>query len=171
MGSIIDTAYKYMGVPYVWGGTTPKGFDCSGFTQYVFKQHGISIPRVTQSQVLIGSAVSKSNLKKNDLVFFDTYTKNGHVGIYIGAGNFIHASSSSGVTVGNINSSYWKKKYSTARRITTEGLNNENSENKGNDANQIFQTISNFIAKGFILIVLVAFLIFAVYKIYMEGVV
>jgi hypothetical protein len=169
MATIIDTAYKYMGVPYVWGGTTPKGFDCSGFTQYVFKQHGISIPRVTQSQVLTGRPVSKSNLKKNDLVFFNTYTTNGHVGIYIGAGNFIHASSSSGVTIGNLSSSYWKKKYSTARRITTN--ENVNNENNGNNANQIFQTISNFIAKGFILIVLVAFLIFAVYKIYMEGVV
>ncbi len=116
--AIITTAKSYIGVPYVWGGTTPTGFDCSGFTQFVLNKHGVSIPRVTADQYSAGTAVSKSNLKVGDLVFFTTYKPGpSHVGFYLGSGKFIHASSSKGVTISDINSSYYSSKYIGARRV------------------------------------------------------
>ena len=75
-----------MGVPYVWGGTTPRGFDCSGFVQYVYAQRGIYLPRTTYEQVNVGRRVSRSQLRPGDLCHFP-----GHVGIYIGDGMMIHA--------------------------------------------------------------------------------
>lgn len=85
--SLLNYAYQFQGVPYVWGGTSPRGFDCSGFTQYVFSHFGISIGRDTYAQLGAGRRVSQSELQPGDLVFPHT----GHVGIYIGNGNFIHA--------------------------------------------------------------------------------
>lgn len=116
---IIATAKKYIGVPYVWGGESPSGFDCSGFVQYVFKVHGISLNRTTETQYKHGSYVSKSNLKPGDLVFFQNTYRAGisHVGIYIGNGQFIHASSSKGVTISNLSSSYYTSHYYGARRV------------------------------------------------------
>ncbi len=115
---IIATAKKYIGVPYVWGGTTPAGFDCSGFVQYVFRQHGITLPRTSAQQYTAGKSVSKSNLKPGDLVFFATnYTKVNHLGIYIGNGQFIHASSSKGVIISSLSNSYWSPRYYGARRV------------------------------------------------------
>lgn len=116
---IVATAKKYIGVPYVWGGETPKGFDCSGYVQYVFKAHGISLNRTCETQYKHGSFVSKSTLKPGDLVFFQNTYKAGisHVGIYIGNGQFIHASSSKGVTISNLSSSYYASHYYGARRI------------------------------------------------------
>ena len=116
--NIIATAKKYMGVPYVWGGTTPAGFDCSGFVQYVYRQHGITLPRTSAQQYTAGKSVKKSELKPGDLVFFATdYTKVNHLGIYIGNGQFIHASSSKGVTVSSMSNSYWMPRYYGARRV------------------------------------------------------
>lgn len=117
--TIVNNAFKYMGVPYVFGGTTPNGFDCSGFTQYVYKQSGISISRTTIDQYNQGTSVSKSNLIKGDLVFFkDTYrTGVSHVGIYIGDNKFIHASSSNGVTITSLNSDYYVQHWLGAKRI------------------------------------------------------
>lgn len=116
---IIATAKKYIGVPYVWGGESPSGFDCSGFVQYVFKQHGISLNRTCETQYKHGTYVSKSNLKPGDLVFFQNTYKAGisHIGIYIGNGQFIHASSSKGVVISNLSSSYYVSHYYGARRI------------------------------------------------------
>lgn len=116
---IIATAKKYIGVPYLWGGESPSGFDCSGFVQYVFKAHGISLNRTCETQYKHGKYVSKSNLKPGDLVFFQNTYKAGisHVGIYIGDGKFIHASSSKGVTISNLSSSYYTSHYYGARRI------------------------------------------------------
>lgn len=116
---IINTAKKYIGVPYVWGGSTPTGFDCSGLVQYVFKQHGISLPRTTDRQVATGTYVSKSNLRPGDLVFLQNTYRQGvsHVGIYIGEGQMIHASSSKGVVISNLSSSYYTKHYHSARRV------------------------------------------------------
>ena len=116
---IITTAKRYIGVPYVWGGSTPGGFDCSGFTQYVFKQHGISIPRTTTEQYKIGQYVSKSKLKPGDLVFLQNTYREGisHVGIYVGDGKIIHASSSKGVVISDLSTSYYVNHYYGARRI------------------------------------------------------
>ncbi len=85
--SLINYAYKFLGVKYVWGGTTPNGFDCSGFTQYVFRHFGYNIGRTTYNQINAGRAVSRANMQPGDLVF----THAGHVGIYIGNNQFIHA--------------------------------------------------------------------------------
>lgn len=116
--AVIATAKNYMGVPYVWGGESPSGFDCSGFTQYVLKKNGVSIPRVTSDQYGAGVAVSKSNLKVGDLVFFTTYKAGpSHVGFYMGNGKFIHASSSKGVTISSMDSSYYSSRYIGARRV------------------------------------------------------
>lgn len=117
--AIIATAKQYIGVPYLWAGSSPSGFDCSGFVQYVFKAHGISLNRTAATQYKHGSYVSKSNLQAGDLVFFQNTYKAGisHVGIYIGDGKFIHASSSKGVVISNLSSSYYVSHYYGARRI------------------------------------------------------
>ena len=115
---IIATAKKYIGVPYLWGGTTPSGFDCSGFLQYVFRQNGINLLRTSKQQYTMGVWVSKANLQKGDLVFFQTGSNGiSHVGMYIGNGQFIHASSSKGVTITDLSNSYWAARYHGARRV------------------------------------------------------
>jgi peptidoglycan endopeptidase LytE len=117
---ILATAKAYMGVPYVFGGTTPNGFDCSGYTQYVFAKNGISLPRVSRDQYRVGQAVSTSSLKAGDLVFFSLNQPGvvGHVGIYIGGGEFISATSSSGVSIAKINDPYyWGPRYIGAKRV------------------------------------------------------
>lgn len=116
---IISAAMQYIGVPYVFGGTSPiYGFDCSGYVQYVFAQAGISLPRTADVQYEVGTPVSISELIPGDAVFFTTYTYGAsHVGIYVGDGNFIHASSSRGVTISSLSSSYYSTHYIGARRM------------------------------------------------------
>lgn len=115
---IISYAARFMGTPYVWGASGPGAFDCSGFTAYVYSSFGVSLPHYTGSQFALGSSVSRANLSAGDLVFFNTYGAVSHVGIYIGGGQFIHASSgSSKVTVSNLNESYYSSRYAGARRI------------------------------------------------------
>lgn len=87
--SIVNIAFKYLGTPYVWGGTSPSGFDCSGFVQYVYREAGIGLSRTTYSQITEGYPVSEA--KPGDLVFFGSYSAPYHVGIYIGNGQYIHA--------------------------------------------------------------------------------
>ena len=118
VSDLTATASKYIGVPYVYGGTTARGLDCSGFTQLVFKQLGYSINRTAAAQYKQGTAVSKANLQAGDLVFFNTLGGGvSHVGISLGGSKFIHAGSSTGVTTADIDSSYWAKKYVGAKRI------------------------------------------------------
>ena len=94
---LLETAKEYLGVPYIWAANGPSAFDCSGYTKYVFKQNGITIPRYSGHQANVGTKVSYDELQKGDLVFFDTakgfHRKVNHVGIYIGDNKFIHASS------------------------------------------------------------------------------
>ncbi|WP_426350454.1 NlpC/P60 family protein [Alloiococcus sp. CFN-8] len=84
---VVEYAKKFLGIPYVWGGTTPNGFDCSGYVQYVYKNFGINVPRTTYDQVNAGSAVAQSDLKPGDIVF----TSADHVGIYVGDNQIIHS--------------------------------------------------------------------------------
>ncbi|AFM00842.1 MULTISPECIES: C40 family peptidase [Desulfitobacterium] len=114
---IVSNAQRLIGIPYVFGGTTPNGFDCSGFTQYVFEGSEIDLPRTSYSQYEIGTAVKKDELQIGDLVFFSTYDSGAsHVGIYIGGGSFIHASST-GIKTTGLSDSYYAGRYLGARRV------------------------------------------------------
>lgn len=116
--SIVATAKTCLGVPYQWGGESMSGFDCSGLIQYVFKKNGISLGRTCKKQYAAGSPISKSELQPGDLVFFqNTYTRGlSHAGIYIGDGEFIHASSD-GVMTSKLSNSYWSSHYYGACRV------------------------------------------------------
>ena len=115
---IIRTGYSVIGTPYVFGGTTPYGFDCSGFVKYCYAAAGISLPRMADSQYYYGRHVPMSNLREGDLIFFTTYEPGAsHVGIYIGGGQFIHAGCSTGVTVSSAFTGYWGARYFGACRI------------------------------------------------------
>ncbi len=115
---VVQTSMQYMGVPYVFGGTSPSGFDCSGYVRYVFAQAGISLPRMADEQYYSTTPISTAELRAGDLVFFSTYTYGpSHVGIYLGDGQFIHASSSYGVSIASLSGSYWTATYIGARRV------------------------------------------------------
>lgn len=115
---VTEEAKKYLGVPYVFGGSTPKGFDCSGFIQYVFNKKGISLPRTADAQYTAGPKVSISALRPGDLVFFTTYEPGAsHSGLYLGDGYFISATSSRGVAVDSLNNGYWHDRYLGANRV------------------------------------------------------
>ncbi|WP_303816594.1 NlpC/P60 family protein [Selenomonas ruminantium] len=115
---IIDLAQQFLGVPYVWGGSSPNGFDCSGFVQYVFAQKGIHLPRTADIQATAGRPVSKSELMPGDLVFFaGDYVNISHVGIYVGNGQMIHASSSHGIAYDSLSRDYRVAHYAGACRV------------------------------------------------------
>lgn len=117
---VVDYAKQFIGSRYVYGGTTPNGFDCSGFAQYVYKHFGYSINRVASDQASNGISVNKSDLVPGDLVFFHSSGSRyiSHVGIYIGNGSFIHASTpATGVRYDSLNAGYYANNYVTARRI------------------------------------------------------
>jgi len=115
---VISDSMNYIGVPYVFGGTSPSGFDCSGYVRYVFANAGIYLPRTADAQYEVGMPVSQDELIPGDLVFFSTYDYGAsHVGIYLGDGAFINASSSRGVAVDSLYSGYWGSCYIGARRI------------------------------------------------------
>lgn len=110
---------RYMGVPYVYGGATPQGMDCSGYTMVVFKNSvGKPLPRSSEEQSKVGRSVRFEDLKFGDLIFFNTTDQPAsHVGIYLGDDLFAHASVSLGVTISSLQSSYFKKRYEGARRL------------------------------------------------------
>jgi peptidoglycan DL-endopeptidase CwlO len=119
---VADIAKQYIGVPYKWGGTSPSGFDCSGFILYVYNKVGVKLPHGSASQYQQGTSVSKSNLQPGDLVFFKNTYKAGisHTGIYIGNNKFISAAND-GVQIDSINDPYyWGAKYAGAKRIIEE---------------------------------------------------
>jgi cell wall-associated NlpC family hydrolase len=113
-GGVVGIAMQYLGVPYVWGGSTPRGFDCSGLVSYVFAQIGVSVPHSSYSQFGMGTAVSISDLQPGDLVFFAGAS---HVGIYIGGGQFIHAPHTGDVVKISSLSGYYSSNFAGARRI------------------------------------------------------
>jgi len=126
---VLQTAKKFLGVKYVWAANGPSAFDCSGFTKYVFKKNGISLPRYSGHQANIGKKIKFSELQKGDLVFFDTtkkFTKKvNHVGIFIGDNKFIHASSGGHkVMITSFEKKkFYKNKFLYARRIINNSQN------------------------------------------------
>jgi len=114
--SVVKSVY---GTPYKYGGVTTNGFDCSGFTRYVFKKMGVDLARVSTAQYKQGTPVAKSQLKAGDLVFFNTLGKGkvSHVGVYLGDGKFAHASSSKGIRTDKLSNTYYKTRYVGAKRI------------------------------------------------------
>ena len=113
-GGVVGIAMRYLGTPYVWGGASPSGFDCSGLVVYVFAQIGMSLPHSTYALYGMGTAVSQSDLQPGDLVFFSGL---GHMGIYVGGGNFIHAPHTGDVVKISSISGYYASSYVGARRL------------------------------------------------------
>jgi len=114
-GGVVGIAMQYLGVPYRWGGADPSGFDCSGFSMYVYAKVGVSLPHHAASQYGMGSPVSKDQLEPGDLVFFNGL---GHMGIYIGGGQFVHAPHSGDVVkVSSLSDSWYAQTWVGARRI------------------------------------------------------
>lgn len=120
--SIISSSLRFLGAPYRYGGTTARGFDCSGFVGHVFGILDIKLPRSSREQAKIGTHVEKNALVPADLVFFKTggSSKINHVGIYVGDNRFIHASTSRGIVITSLNEKYYLKAYYGARRVLGE---------------------------------------------------
>lgn len=117
--TLARSALRFLGTPYVFGGTSSAGFDCSGFVQHVYAMAGISLPRTADAQYDAGKP-AVGGPRVGDLVFFETYTDGvSHVGVYLGKGEFVHASSSHGVMVSNLSDSYWHARYVGAKRLIT----------------------------------------------------
>jgi len=121
LSNIEKTAKSLLGTDYQYGANGPYQYDCSSFTKHVFAKQGINIPRVSRDQAQRGQYIQAQQLQKGDLVFFDSKksTKVSHVGIYLGRGDFIHASSAQDkVTISNLNSNYYSKHFKWGRRVT-----------------------------------------------------
>ncbi|MGO4890247.1 S-layer homology domain-containing protein [Anaerobacillus sp. MEB173] len=125
--NLVASARAQLGVPYLWGGTTTSGFDCSGFLRYIYRENGITLPRTASEQFQVGTSVTKSDLQVGDLVFFETYKPGpSHSGMYIGNNQFISAKSSRGVAIASINDPYyWGSRYIGAKRVINEEAANQ----------------------------------------------
>jgi cell wall-associated NlpC family hydrolase len=117
-------AERYLGVTYVFGGTTPSGLDCSGLVYLVYQELGVQLPRTSRLQYQVGQVVEREDLREGDLVFFNTTGQGvSHVGIYLEDGDFINAASNPGkVMISNLSESYWDKRYLGARRVITSPI-------------------------------------------------
>jgi cell wall-associated NlpC family hydrolase len=112
---IVTTALKYVGAPYARGGSSPAGFDCSGFVMFVYRRHGIALPHNAEAQYRMGAAVQRDRLQPGDIVFFDRL---GHSGIYIGDARFVHATKPGDVVkVSRIDESWYRRRWVGARRM------------------------------------------------------
>lgn len=119
---ILEHYDQWEGVRYKFGGNSRQGIDCSAYMQRVFQdEFAVSLPRSTSEQMKLGARVAKSQLHTGDLVFFRTSSHQRHVGVYIGDGEFVHASTSQGVTVSSLDNQYWGARYELARRINSRG--------------------------------------------------
>ncbi|WP_138496373.1 C40 family peptidase [Paenibacillus pinistramenti] len=133
LDKVVDGA---LGTAYKSGGTTTNGFDCSGFTRYVYAKLGITLPHQSGAQYKMGTAVQKGELIPGDLVFFNTTGKGvSHVGIYVGDGKFAHASSSKGVTISKLSESYYVNRYVGAKRIMSNDVYEAVADNSADDDN------------------------------------
>ena len=119
---VIYTALGFLGIPYRNGGTDPAGFDCSGFVQYVFAQHGLALPREVKDQYRFGHEIEMQDARPGDLIFFETVSRGAsHVGMIVGDGRFVHAPSSRGVVrVEAYVANYWSNRIVGARRVVSE---------------------------------------------------
>ena len=112
---IVSTALRYLGTPYARGGSSPAGFDCSGFVMFVYGRHGIALPHSAEAQYRLGTAVARDKLQPGDIVFFDRL---GHSGIFIGEAHFVHATKPGDVVkISRIDESWYRRRWVGARRI------------------------------------------------------
>lgn len=111
VNAAINAGYQHLGVPYRTAGKTPKGFDCSGFVSWAYGQAGQSIPSHTEGLRHVGTKVSYSEAQPGDLIFFDTYKRDGHVAIYLGGGQFLGSQNSTGLAVASVSNTYWSKAF------------------------------------------------------------
>jgi len=119
--NIENIAKSLLGTDYQYGANGPYQYDCSSFTKFVFSRQGINLPRISRDQATVGEFIKEAQLQKGDLIFFDSKksSKVSHVGIYLGSGEFIHASSSKDkVVISNLNSNYYSKHFKWGRRVT-----------------------------------------------------
>lgn len=119
-GDIVTVAKHYLGTPYRYGGSTPDGFDCSGYILFLFQKFGKDLPRTADQQATVGKQVNMGDLKPGDIIFFATTDEPtiSHTGLYIGNWLFIHASSSAKkVIISNLSEPYWQKSFRGARQI------------------------------------------------------
>lgn len=115
---LVNQSYQKIGIPYRYGGSTPNAFDCSGLTQYVYREAGINIPRTTERQLSASQTISYQQLLPGDLAFYKTSQKSRHVGIYIGNNQMIHASTGSKrVKIATITDNYWRQRFTKFGRF------------------------------------------------------
>ena len=163
--SVVQTAYNYLGTPYVWGGESPSGFDCSGLVQYSYSQNGISVPRTSEQQYAYTAnsrIMDKSQLRPGDMVFFNTSGTASHVGIYIGNNQFIHAPRPGKVVrINNLDEKYYNDHFAGGGRVdgATSGAITAGGGTSEGDALNFFGKIVAFLAC--ILLAVVAVVLFA----------